>query len=339
MEEKSITEAIPQNVSEDLLRSMYISMLRIRLFEERVAELLEAREIKTATHLYTGQEAVAVGVCQNLGPDDYIWGNHRSHGHYLAKGGDMPKLMAELYCKATGCSKGRGGSMHLFSKEVGILGTVPMVAATIPIAVGAALTSVMGGSGRVSVSFFGDGSTEEGVFHESLNFAALKKLPVLFVCENNLLSSHLPLKARRPSEDLYRHAIPYDIPGLQVDGNDVIAVYQATREAVKRARQGGGPTLIECRTYRWRGHVGPKWDLDIGIRDKDELEGWMARCPIKALENKFIEQGIMSEDDLLTIRSQVAEEVEGSVHFARESPYPAREDMPLHVFLGDEGTR
>lgn len=317
----------------ELLRAFHRGMLRVRLFEERVAELLEAGEIRCPTHLCIGQEAVAVGVCAALRRDDYVFGNHRSHGHYLAKGGDMAALMAELYCKASGCARGRGGSMHLYAGEVGLLGTVPMVGATIPIAVGAALASVMEGRDRVAVAFFGDGATEEGVFHEALNFAALKRLPVLFVCENNFYSSHLPLHQRRPADALHRLAEPYGVPSLRLDGNDVEKVYAAASDAVARARAGEGPTFLECRTYRWRGHVGPRWDLDKGIRSEEEVRAWMAKCPIQRLETRLLEAGFMSHEELAKTRAEVAAEVEAAVGFARESPYPPGERMGRHLFV------
>lgn len=315
------------------LRQMYVSMLRIRAFEERVAESLEAGEIGCPTHLCIGQEAISAGVCAALRQDDYALGNHRSHGHYLAKGGDMNAMMAELYGKKTGCSKGRGGSMHLISREVGLLGTVPMVAATIPIATGAALACSMLGEDRVAVTFFGDGATEEGVFHESLNFAALKRLPVIFVCENNVFSSHLRLHERQPVDNIFESATAHGMPGLRVDGNDVIQVYQAAVEAVARARAGLGPTLIECRTYRWRGHVGPRWDLDVGIRDQAELSAWMAKCPIRRLEKVLLAEDLLVEPDLSEIRRRVQQEVEGAVAFARNSPFPAADELMEHVFF------
>ncbi len=295
--------------------------------------MLEMGEIRCPTHLYIGQEGVAVGVCSALRKDDYVFGNHRSHGHYLAKGGDMAKLMAELYCKATGCSKGRGGSMHIIAPEVGVLGTVPMVASTIPIAVGSALASVLKGIDRISVTFFGDGATEEGLFHESLNFASLKKLPVVFICENNFYSSHLPLHERRSLDSIYMFGLPYGIPSKRIDGNDVLAVYFAMREAVKHARKGEGPTLLECRTYRWRGHVGPKWDLDVGIRDKAELDYWMSRCPIKTLERRIVNDGLLSYEDCTNIKREVKQEVEKCVDFARQSPEPSEDDLLKHVFI------
>lgn len=315
---------------------MHRTMLRIRIFEEKAAECVEAGEIQCPVHLYIGQEAVATGVCAALAKSDHVWGNHRSHGHYLAKGGDMNALMAELFCRQHGCARGRGGSMHIYAGDVGIHGTVPMVAATIPIAVGAALSSTLKGTGEVSVAFFGDGATEEGVFHESLNFAALRKLPVVFVCENNLYSSHLPLTARRPSGDLYLHAAPYGVPGIRVDGNNVLEVYQVAVDAVRRARKGHGPTLLECMTYRWRGHVGPKWDLDRGIRAKDELDAWMDRCPIKQVEQTLLRTGVATENELQAVREAVNAEVDAALQYARQSPYPSAVQVGQHVFSDKE---
>ncbi len=317
-------------LAEPLLHSLFVTMLRIRKFEERTADLVEAKEIRTPTHLCIGQEAVPAGICAALRIDDYILGNHRSHGHYLAKGGPMDQLMAELFGKETGCSRGRGGSMHLYAGSVGLLGTVPMVAATVPIAVGAALAASAQGTGRVAVAFFGDGATEEGAFHEALNFAALRKLPVVFACENNLFSSHLRLSERRPRTDaIHELAGPYGIPGLVVDGNDAVAVYVAAQWAVARARGGEGPTLVEFLTYRWRGHVGPSYDLDVGIREPGELQLWMDRCPIQRLQRELG----LSETESEAIRRQVGAEVDASVRFARESPYPPDHELSRHVFV------
>ena len=319
---------------EGLLLQMYQTMLRIRLFEETTAELLENQEIRCPTHLYIGQEAVATGVSAALRVDDYVFGTHRSHGHYLAKGGNMKQMMAELLGKATGCSKGRGGSMHLYAPEVGFLGTVPLVSATIPIAVGAGLASVLRREFRVSVAFFGDGAVEEGAFHEAMNFAALKKLPVLFICENNFFSSHLPLADRRAEDNIVDSARAHGMPGVRVDGNDVIEVFRQTQDAVARARAGGGPTFFECRTFRWRGHVGPGWDLDVGIRDKDELDSWIARCPIKSLQRTLTESGLLPEVEKGRVEAEVRQEVEDAVAFARESPYPPEHEVTHFVFKG-----
>jgi pyruvate dehydrogenase E1 component alpha subunit len=313
-------------------------MLRIRLFEERAADLVEAGEIKTPCHLYIGQEAIAAGVCAALGQEDYVWGGHRSHGHYLAKGGDLQAMMAELYGKVTGCSKGRGGSMHLVAPEVGILGTVPLVAATIPLAVGAGLAAKLRGERQVSVSFFGDGATEEGHFHESVNLAALYRLPVIFVCENNFYSSHMHLLERRTKDNIYRAGEMHGIQGVRLDGNDVIEVHRAAVEAVALARSGGGPTLLECRTYRWRGHVGATWDMDVGVRRKDELKDWLPKDPVARARRRLIERSLAREE-LDRVEAEVRAEVEAAVTFARRSPYPDISALLEHVLHSDSGAR
>ncbi|HKW87921.1 MAG TPA: thiamine pyrophosphate-dependent dehydrogenase E1 component subunit alpha [Candidatus Acidoferrales bacterium] len=315
----------------NLLWEMYRTMLRIRIFEERLAELIEAGEVKTPCHLYIGQEAIAAGVCATLQKSDYVWGGHRSHGHYIAKGGELKSLMAEIFGKSTGCSHGRGGSMHLFSAEVGILGTVPLVGATIPLAVGTALSSQMRRDGRVSVTFFGDGATEEGHFHESLNLAALYKLPVLLICENNWYASHMRLLDRRAADDIAESARKHAMPSSLVDGNDAIVVHQAAEEAVARARRGDGPTLLECRTYRWRGHVGPSWDMDVGVRRSDELKEWLPRDPIARMRSELVGRGVGS-DPMQQLEDEIRVEVEEAVDFARRSPYPGRGGLHDHVF-------
>ncbi|MDP2967477.1 MAG: thiamine pyrophosphate-dependent dehydrogenase E1 component subunit alpha, partial [bacterium] len=218
-----------ENISKEILIKMYEIMLLIRRFEERVGDLVVQGAIKTPCHLTIGQEAIATGVCSALNKQDYIFGNHRSHGHYIAKGGDIKLLMAEIFCKATGCSKGKGGSMHVIAPEVGLLGTPPIVAASIPIAVGAALSSTLKGENNVAVSFFGDGATNEGVFYESLNFASLKKLPVIFVCENNLYSTHMPIEKILANTNIAKKAESFNMPGIQIDGNDATEVYETTK--------------------------------------------------------------------------------------------------------------
>lgn len=314
----------------DLLRSLYITMLTIRLFEERAADLCEAGEIRTPCHLYVGQEAIAAGVCAALEPADYIWGGHRSHGHYIAKGGDLRTMMAELYGKQTGCSRGRGGSMHLFAKEVGLLGTVPLVAATIPMAAGAALASKLRGELRVSVAFFGDGAVEEGHFHESMNLAALYRLPVIFVCENNLYSSHLHLRERRVRDNIVASADAHGMPGARIDGNDVTEVYLTAHAGVARARAGEGPSLLECLTYRWRGHVGPAWDMDVGVRRRDELQEWLPKDPIARVRRTLDESGERAEP-LDQIEQEIRARIDEAVDFARESPYPEVSELLDHV--------
>ncbi len=297
-------------------------MLRIRQFEERVAELILGGDVKCPTHLYIGQEGVAAGVCASLVRDDYVFSTHRSHGHFLAKGGDLKQLMAELYGKETGCCHGRGGSMHLASPDLGLPGSSAIVAGTIPLAVGAALAFTMQKRDNVAVAFFGDGAVGEGVFYESLNFASLKKLPVIFVCENNLYSTHMPIATCLADPAIYKKAAVFNMPGVRVDGNNVIEVYLAAKTAVQNARGGRGPALIECMTYRWRGHVGPHFDLDKGLRSQEELDLWMSKCPIKALEKQLLSNNIISESEINEIYQNVIKEVEDSVSFARESPYP-----------------
>ena len=321
-------------VSAQLLETMFRTMVRIRRFEERVALLVEAGEVKCPCHLCIGQEAIAAGVCAALEETDYVWGGHRSHGHYLAKGGDLTAMMAELFGKVTGCSRGRGGSMHLIAPEVGILGTVPLVAATVPLGVGAGLASKLRSDRRVSVVFFGDGATEEGHFHESVNLAALHRLPVIFVCENNLYASHLHLLERRAADNIYKTGEAHGIPGIQLDGNDVVAVYQAALEAVNRARGGAGPSLLECRTYRWRGHVGPSWDMDVGVKRREELQEWLPKDPMARAETQLAELGT-SRAQCDRIRQQIDEEVEAAVTFARESPYPNAGELASWVFVSE----
>lgn len=315
----------------EVLSTLYRAMLLIRLTEERIATLIEAKEIKTPCHLCIGQEAIAAGVCTALERLDSVWGGHRSHGHYLAKGGDLRALLAEILGKGTGCSKGRGGSMHLIDMAVGVMGTVPLVGATIPIAVGAALASKLRRDGRVAVAFFGDGATEEGHFHESLNLASLYRLPVLFVCENNFYSTHMPLADRRPKDNIVQSADLHGMPGLRVDGNDAMAVYESARDAVKRARGGQGPTLLECRTYRWRGHVGAAWDLDVGEQRRRELEEWLPRDPIPRLRRRIAGAG-GSLDSLDLIEQEIRADIEEAAQFALDSPCPDPSELHQHVY-------
>jgi len=311
---------------------MYVTMLRIRKFEERVADLILSGEIKCPCHLYIGQEAVATGICSALRRDDYVFSTHRSHGHYIAKGGNIKALMAELYTRATGCSRGRGGSMHLASPDMGLLGSSAIVAGTIPLAVGAALSFSIQKKNSISVAFFGDGAAGEGVWYESLNFASLKTLPVIFVCENNLYSTHMPISACLANIQIYKKAEMFDMPGIRVDGNNVLEVYQEARKAIEAACTGKGPTLIECMTYRWRGHVGPSDDLDKELRSKEELDYWTKRCPIKMFEEFLFKRGILSESDKIRIYADIEKEIEEAIAFAKESPYPDPGGLLNHTF-------
>lgn len=321
-----------ENISQGILTRMYRTMVRIREFEESLTEPLEKKEIVCPVHLYIGQEAVATGVCVNLKKEDLVFSTHRSHGHYIAKGGDTKALMAELYGKATGCSKGRGGSMHLASSDVGLPGSSAIVAGTIPLAVGTALAFSMQRKDAISVVFFGDGAANEGTFYEALNFGGLRRLPVVFVCENNAYSTHMPISCCLADIDIYKKAEIFGMPGVRVDGNNVLEVYKIAKKAIENARNGSGPTLMECMTYRWRGHVGPSYDLDKGLRSKEELEYWMNKDPIKQLEESLFKQGLLSESEKTKIYEAIEKEMRQAFTFAKESPYPDKDEVALSVF-------
>lgn len=310
-------------------------MLRIRFCEESLVEPILRGEIKCPVHLYTGEEAIATGVCAALKKTDYIFGTHRSHGHYLAKGGDMKELIAEIYGKENGCSKGRGGSMHIIAQEKGMVGSVPIVAATIPLAMGAALASKMRKDGRVTVSFFGDGAAGEGALYESLNFASLRKLPIIFACENNFYSTHMPIKECRPENNIYKIGNSFCIKSYRVDGNDVLKVYGIAKKAVELCRKGQGPVFIEFMTYRLRGHVGPDDNIQgyhTDIRSKEEVERWRKRDPIKKFEKYLLKNGILEKVNMEKITQRVVEEVKSVHAYALSSIYPEKSELTKYVF-------
>lgn len=320
-------------VEETTLRRVYHDMLRIRLVEEAIAARYGQQEMRCPTHLCTGQEAIAVGVCAALAREDYVMSGHRSHGHYLAKGGNLKAMLAEIYGKATGCSGGNGGSMHLVDLAVGFLGATPIVAATIPIAVGVALGSTMKGESRVTVIFFGDAAPEAGVFHESLSFAALKRLPVLFVCENNLYSVYSPLSVRQPAgRTIADLAAAHGLAASQGDGNDVVQVYQLAQQAVRQVRAGAGPAFLEFTTYRWREHCGPAYDNSLGYRPPGEFETWKQRCPLELLKRRLLREGLLSQRDQEEMTAQLQAEIEEAFTFARTSPMPDAGSLLEHVY-------
>jgi len=327
-----IKHAETADVPPATMRAMYVTMLKIRLFEEKVADLVSKEEIICPCHLYIGQEAVAAGVCANLRRDDLVFSTHRSHGHYLAKGGDTKAMMAELYGRGTGCSRGKGGSMHLASPDIGLPGSTAIVSGSIPPAAGAALAFCLQKRDTVSVAFFGDGAVNEGLWYETLNFASLKKLPVIFICENNLYSTHMPVSECLADTDIYKKAESFNMPGVRIDGNNVVEVYRTAEKAIEDARHGKGPALIECLTYRWRGHVGPSDDLDKGLRSKEEVDYWMDRCPIKTLEGFLSEQGIVSKSEKDKIYRSIEGEIEEALAFAKASPYPDSNELLSNVF-------
>ena len=324
-----------EKYSKEFLRQLYRTMLRIRLCEESFIEPILDGDVHCPVHLYSGEEAVAAGICASLKETDYIFGNHRSHGHFLAKGGSMNELTAEIYCKETGCSRGRGGSMHLIDPDVGMLGAAPIVAGTISLALGAALAASIRKDARVAVCFFGDGATGEGVLHESLNFAALKKLPIVFVCENNLYATHMPVRECRVENSIYKIAEPFCIESREIDGNDVLKVYEAGQKAIDKCRAGEGPVFLECLTYRFRGHVGPDDNIQgshTDIRPKEEVEEWLQKDPVKLFENYLSQNKLVDEEALDEIRREVQSEVDDSHIFAKNSPVPDRRELTRDVY-------
>lgn len=325
----------PRRLNNDFILRMLEGMLSIRYTELRIAQRVEEKQIATPCHLYIGQEAGAVGVCSALKDTDYVFSTHRSHGHYLAKGGDINQLFAEIYCRKTGCSGGRGGSMHLCDPSIGLLGSSSIVAGCLGIGLGPAFKSKILGQDNVSVIFHGDCVPEEGIWHESLNFAAVKKLPVIYVCENNLYAASAALEDRRVNDNIDEVASTHGVHTAVVDGNDIFAVYDAAVAAVKRARAGEGPQFIETRTYRWLGHVGPKDDIDVGLRDRDELNYWKERCPIKNLEKKLLEKKILTEKDVADIHSKIQYKVNQAELFALNSPKPDPNTVLENVYYGE----
>jgi len=324
---------IAVNISPKTLRALYVTMLKIRKFEDKAAENVREKKVICPTHLYTGQEAVATGVCANLRKSDYVFGTHRAHGIYIAQGGKLKTLMSEMFGRRTGCSKGRGGSMHIVAPEIGLLGTSSIVGGTIPLAVGAALASTMQENSRIAVAFFGDGATDEGVFHECLNFASIKKLPVVFVCENNQYSSHLHISFRQPQDNIVRFAKVHDMVGIQVDGNDVLEVFRVARKVVEDARNRSLPTLLECMVNRWRGHVGPNWDYHVGLRSKEKIKKWKKNCPIKALGKYLLNQNILSRSEMDKISDCIDGEIDAAVRYAENSPYPRLGEVAKNVYM------
>ncbi len=307
----------------DRLIAFHRTMRLIRRFEERVVELVNRDEIPGVTHEYVGQEAVAAGVCHALRPDDVITSTHRGHGHILAKGGDPRRMMAELMGKATGYNRGRGGSMHIADLSLGIYGANGIVGAGAPIACGAALAAALQGSGRVAAAFFGDGGMNQGVVHEALNLAAIWKLPVIFVCENNGYAISAPIRQMAAVERLADRAAGYGMPGESVEGMDVLAVHAAATRAVQRARSGGGPTLLECVTYRFVGHFTAENARGIKYRTDEEIAEWRKRDPLVTYPAWLRQEGIC---DPARVDAEVDAVLEEAIAFARQSPFPAPEE-------------
>lgn len=313
----------------DLLRQM----MRIRLVEERLAERYPEQEMRCPVHVSIGQEAVAVGACAALELRDYIVSTHRGHAHYLAKGGNLRAMLAEIYGKEAGCARGKGGSMHLIDPAVNMLGCTPIVGSSLPVAVGAAFGSRMAREDRVTLAFFGEAATEQGVFLESINFAALKRLPVIFVCENNLYSVYSPMAVRQPeTRDRVALARASGLYADREDGNDVDAVFQLVTPAVQRARAGLGPSFLEFATYRWREHCGPHWDNHIGYRTEEEFQAWRRKCPIESYRMRLMLESEIDDGWVDALWRTLEVEVEAAFSFAKAAPFPEPESMLSQVY-------
>ena len=317
--------AITTSLAEQVYRTMY----SIRVFEEKVEELFAAGELPGFVHLYIGQEACAVGVCANLAPEDYITSTHRGHGHCIAKGGKLDRMMAELFAKKTGYNKGKGGSMHLASTEIGILGANGINAAGMPLAVGAALSSKLQNNGRVAVAFLGDGASNQGTFHESINLAAALSAPVLFVCENNQFAVGTRITESTKVKDIASRAAGYGIPGVIADGMNVVTVYEAAGELIEAARKGKGPALLELKTWRYRAHFQGE---PASYRGKAEEEEWLKKDPLAVARAVLSQRKLLPPDRVIQIEKEVTEELAKAVEFARSSPYPEPAEALRDVF-------
>ena len=311
-----------------LALTLYRQMVQIRRFEEELFRLFLKRPMPGSMHQYIGQEAVAVGVCAHLAKEDYVTSTHRGHGHCIAKGVEIKAIMAEMFAKKTGCCKGMGGSMHIADFGVGMLGANAIVGAGIPIATGAGWSCKARYPGRVSVAFFGEGAANEGAFHEGINLAAVWRLPVVFVCENNLYNFSVHYKKTMLLDNVADRAAAYGIPGQVVDGMDLLAVYGGAGEAIKRARQGDGPTLLECKTYRFMGHSRFE---PAGYRSKEEVEAWKKRDPIPMFREWLLKSLLASEAEFEEIDNAVTKEIEAAVAFAEQSPDPEPYDYARYI--------
>lgn len=313
-------------INRKLIKKFYYSLYRIRRVEEEIVRIYPMDKIKSPVHLSIGQEAISVGVCEALRPDDAVFGTYRGHALYLAKGGDLKKMIAELYGKSTGCTKGKGGSMHLVDIKNKVMGTSAIVGTTIPLSVGYAYGLKYKYSDSVAISFFGDGAVDEGVFHESLNFAALKKLPVLFVCENNLYAIHSHHLSRHHSDNIYQRAKVYGMPAQRIDDGDIFKIFEVAKSYLKNIREGKGPAFMECITCRWKEHVGPGDDFHLGYRDESEVCYWRGKDQIKKLKT------FLDFTTLKSIETKVEKEIREAFEFAKKSPFPKRQALYQDLF-------
>jgi len=321
----------PPQLDVAIAEELYRKIFKIRVAEEKIAKIYPSDKIQSPIHLSIGQEAVAAGVCQALEKTDHIYGTYRGHGIFIAKGGDLRRLFAELYAKDTGCARGRGGSMHLAAPEVGLMGCSAIVASTIPLAVGDALAAKMRGEDRVAVAFFGDGAVDEGIFFESLNFAALKQLPVIFVCENNNYAVHSKVRDRHVQTELCRYGEGLGVFGQRLDGDDVAVVYTSMREAVEQVRNEKIPLLMEYVTYRWSEHVGPNRDHKEGYRDHEKLKSAVQNDPMQRAKALLKDLGT-SDQTMRQWEKEIEKQVEEAILFAETSPFPEPEQLVQVLF-------
>ncbi len=332
LDEKKSTESLPT----ELLLKLYFEMLRIRRIEEAIAREYPKQEMRCPIHLSIGQEAPSVAVSSLLTTEDHIFSTHRCHAHYLSKGGSLERMLAELFGKGTGCNGGKGGSMHLVDPEVGMMGASALVGGTIPIGVGSALAFKKAGIKNIAVVYLGDGATEEGVFYESLNFAALHKLPVLFLVENNTYATYSPQSARQATSEIYKRGEPFQIPGIRVAGNSVQEIYLAAKKLITRMRSGEGPAILECLTYRFRDHVGPGSDIAVGYRTQEELNTWQEKCPLLTLKAELARSNSINEEMDSDYEQAIRFELERAFEFARSSHNPKPSEVKKYTYASPQ---
>ena len=333
---KKVAKKSSKGPSDKTLQELHMTMVRIRRFEETAGKMMEDGKIPGALHLYVGQEAVASGVMQHLSNKDWITSTHRGHGHLVAKGGEFKPMFAELFGRSTGYCRGKGGSMHISNLDLGMLGANGIVGGGPPIAMGAAFSNKFHGNKNVSVAFFGDGASNEGSVHEAANMAALYKLPCVLLCENNGYGEYTPQSNHQAIVDVADRAAGYGMPGVVVDGMDVMAVYEAAGEAIARARAGGGPTMVECKTYRYYDHVGVR-GMGLVYRTDEEVEAWKKRDAIESFEKRLLQLGVMTQKKIDAVHAKIDKDIEEAVQFANDSPYPNPEDLLDNVY--NEGAK
>ena len=326
---------VPDHLREEDVQRLYRSMLRIRLIEERISERYQEQEMRCPVHLSIGQEAASVGVCDVLERQDLLVGTHRSHGQYLAKGGDLTRMIAEIYGKSTGCVGGRGGSMHLMDHDMGMVCSIPIVASGIPLATGMALAQQRQGTGQVVVCYMGDAAVEEGAFHESINFAVLLGLPIVYVCENNQFSVYVPLDQRQPPRTQARQAEGYGLPAHIGDGNDIFEVRSLAEDAVQRARRGDGPSFLQLNTYRWHAHCGPEIDDHLGYRPEADVILWRSRCPITRMRSAMHNGDLWNDGVGGSVEQVLQAEIDAAFDAARLAPLPSPADAARHTYAED----